>query len=67
MFRIALEWPDENFDNFFEEAIPLWKMDLSTGVYMLTFHVLCLLQLLRTSCSVMFSNTKDVDSFKGCM
>ena len=30
VFRIALEWPDEIFDNIFEEAIPLRKMELST-------------------------------------
>ena len=25
MLRIALEGPNENFDNIIEEAIPLWK------------------------------------------
>ncbi len=25
MLRIALEGPDENFDNIIEEAVPLWK------------------------------------------
>ena len=45
MLRIALEGPYENFDNIIKEVISSWKMELSTGSYMLILHVKCLLQV----------------------
>jgi hypothetical protein len=47
MLRIALEGPDENFDNIIEEAIPLWKIGAKYRFYMLILHVMCLLQVMH--------------------
>ena len=63
MLRIALEGPDENFDNIIEEAIPLWK----TGTKYRFLYVnpsRYVSSASDASCSVsstMFSNSKDTD------
>ena len=63
MLKIALEGPDENFDNIIEEAIPLWKsgtkyrfLYANPSLYVSYAH--------DASCSVsstMFSNSEDTD------
>ena len=46
MLRIALKGPDENFDNIsLKRQFLCGKMEQSIGSYMLTFHVICLLQV----------------------
>ena len=63
MLRIALEGPDENFDNIIEEAIPLWK----TGTkyrFLYANPSRYVSSASDASCSVsstMFSNSEDTD------
>jgi hypothetical protein len=67
ILRIALEGPNENFDNIIEEAIPLWEngtkylakyrfLYANPSRYMSSASdVFCSITL------VMFPNSKDVD------
>ena len=64
MHRIALEGPYENFDDIIEEASSLWRIKLSTSSYMLTLHVISIMQVrffVDSITLVMFPNSKDVD------
>jgi hypothetical protein len=63
MLRIALEGPNENFDNIIEEAIPLWKSETKYW-FLYANPSLYVSSGSDTSCSVsstMFSNFENTD------
>ena len=63
MLRIALERPDENFDNIFEEAISLWKSGTKYR-FLYANPSLYVSSASDAFCSVsstMFSDSEDTD------
>ena len=63
MLRIALERPNENFDNIFEEAIFLWK-SVTKYRFLYANPSLYVSSASDASCSVsstMFSDSEDTD------
>ena len=63
MLRIALEGPDEDFDNIIEEVIPLWKIVTKYRfVYANPSHyVSCASGVSCSVSSTMISNCEDTD------
>ena len=63
MLRIALEGPDEKFDNIIDEAIPLWKSGTKYQ-FLHTNPSLYVSSASDASCSIsstMFSNHEDTN------
>ena len=63
MLRIALEGPDENFDNIIVEAIPLWKSGTKYQ-FLYANPSLYVSSASDAACSIsstMFSNYEDAD------